>query len=174
VCYPGVVRDPDTGAWISDARGRRNPLHRFRIHPGPDHRPAGRAPSHGRPLPRRAGRYHPFVADTDLSTAEADINHRQHAIIETVLADLVDGPLAYMPSDRFGANSAWMLCAAIAHNLMRAAGVLAGDHHSRARGSTLRRQVQIDCHGPNTSGTPRQTIPQTVPENMPSAIDRAS
>ena len=44
-------------------------------------------------------------------------------------------------SGRFGANSAWILCAAIAHNLLRAAGMLAGDQHTRARGSTLRRRI---------------------------------
>jgi hypothetical protein len=53
---------------------------------------------------------------------QADITHRQHAIIETVFADLIDGPLAHLPSGRFGANSAWVLCAAIAHNLLHAAG----------------------------------------------------
>jgi hypothetical protein len=30
-----------------------------------------------------------------------------------------------MPSGRFGANSAWVLCAAIAYNLLSAAGTLA-------------------------------------------------
>ena len=74
-------------------------------------------------------------------STQADITHRQHAIIETVFADLIDGPLAHIPSGRFGANSAWVLCAAIAHNLLRAAGVLAGDRHTRARGSTLRRRI---------------------------------
>jgi hypothetical protein len=44
-------------------------------------------------------------------------------------------------SGRFGANSAWILCAAITHNLLRAAGMLAGDQHGRARGSTLRRKI---------------------------------
>lgn len=61
------------------------------------------------------------MTNTDLPTAEADITHRNHAIIETVFADLVDGPLAHVPSGRFGGNSAWTLCAAIAHNLLRAA-----------------------------------------------------
>jgi hypothetical protein len=28
----------------------------------------------------------------------ADITHRRHAIIETTFADLIDGPLAHMPS----------------------------------------------------------------------------
>jgi hypothetical protein len=54
-------------------------------------------------------RYHPFFTNTDLPVAEADRTHRQHAIIETVFADLIDGPLAHMPSGRFGANSAWVL-----------------------------------------------------------------
>jgi hypothetical protein len=65
--------------------------------------------------------------------------HRHN--IETVFADLIDGPLAHIPSGQFGANSAWVLCAAISHNLLRAAGVLAGDRHTRARGSTLRRKI---------------------------------
>ncbi|CAN5716073.1 hypothetical protein BH09ACT7_BH09ACT7_09140 [soil metagenome] len=86
-------------------------------------------------------RYHPFFTNTDLPTAEADITHRQHAIIETVFADLIDGPLAHMPSGRFGANSAWVLCAAIVHNLLRAAGVLAGGAHRVARGATLRHKI---------------------------------
>jgi hypothetical protein len=64
-----------------------------------------------------------------------------HAIIETVFADLIDGPLAHMPAGRFGANPAWILCAAISHNLLRAAGVLAGDSYAVARGATLRRRV---------------------------------
>ena len=44
-------------------------------------------------------------------------------------------------SGRFGANSAWILCAAIAHNLLRAAATLAGGQHAVARGATLRRKI---------------------------------
>jgi hypothetical protein len=46
-----------------------------------------------------------------------------------------------MPSGRFGANSAWILCAAIAHNLLRAVGVLASGAYAVARGATLRRKI---------------------------------
>ena len=46
-----------------------------------------------------------------------------------------------MPSGHFGANSAWVLCAGIAHNLLRAAAVLAGGPHRAARGATLRRKI---------------------------------
>ena len=59
-------------------------------------------------------RYHRFLINTDLPVESADITHRQHAIIEIVFADLIDGPLVHIPSGRFGANSAWVLCAAIA------------------------------------------------------------
>ena len=41
----------------------------------------------------------------------------------------------------FTANAAWLACAAIAHNLTRAAGALAGARHTRARTSTVRAQL---------------------------------
>ena len=144
VRYPGAVRDPDTGAWISDAEVAEIAYTAFAS--TPDRITA-------RLVVRRVKdachsdalfpvwRYHPFFTNTDLPVDQADITHRQHAIIETVFADLIDGPLAHIPSGRFGANSAWILCAAIAHNLLRAAGVLAGNQHTRARGSTLRRTI---------------------------------
>jgi hypothetical protein len=74
-------------------------------------------------------------------TAQADQTHRQHAIIETTFADLIDGPLARIPSGLFSANCAWLGCAVIAHNLLRAAGTLAGGDHTVARGATLRRDL---------------------------------
>ncbi len=82
-------------------------------------------------------RYHPFFTNNTESTTEADITHRRHAIIETTFADLIDGPLAHLPSGRFAANNA----AAMTHNLLRAAGTLAGGKHGVARGETLRRQL---------------------------------
>ena len=53
-------------------------------------------------------RCHPFFTDTGLPVDQADITHRQQAIIETVFADLIDGPLAHLPSGRFGTSSAWV------------------------------------------------------------------
>jgi Transposase DDE domain group 1 len=144
VSYPGAVQDPDTGAWISDAEVAEIPYTAFAS--TPDAITArlvvrrvkdARFPDALFPV----WRYHPFFTNTDLPVDQADITHRHHAIIETVFADLIDGPLAHIPSGRFGANSAWILCAAIAHNLLRATGVLAGDRHTRARGSTLRRKI---------------------------------
>ena len=144
VRYPGAVRDPDTGDWISDAEVAEIAYTAFastkdRITARLVVRRVKDACYRDALFP--VWRYHPFFTNTDLPTAEADITHRHHAIIETVFADLIDGPLAHLPSGRFGANAAWILCAAITHNLLRATGVLAGDQHTRARGSTLRRRI---------------------------------
>jgi hypothetical protein len=49
--------------------------------------------------------------------------------------------LAHLPSGRFAANAAWAICAAITHNLLRAAGTLAGGKHAVARGATLRTRI---------------------------------
>jgi hypothetical protein len=144
VRYPGAVRDPDTGGWISDAEVAEVPYTAFA---------ATQDRITARLVVRRVKdarypealfpvwRYHPFFTNSTLPTAQADIIHRRHAIIETVFADLIDGPLAHLPSGRFGANSAWVLCAAIAHNLLHATGILAGQPHARARGATLRRHI---------------------------------
>ena len=86
-------------------------------------------------------RHHPFLTNSTEPTIDADLTHRRHAIIETVFADLIDGPLAHLPSSRFAANSAWAVCAAITHNLLRAAGTLSTDRLAVARGATLRRQI---------------------------------
>ena len=81
-----------------------------------------------------------FTNNTEPVT-DADITHRQHAIIESVFADLIDGPLAHMPSGLFAANTAWATPAAITHNLLRAAGTLTDHTHAVARGATLRRHL---------------------------------
>jgi hypothetical protein len=41
----------------------------------------------------------------------------------------------------FTANAAWLVCAAIAHNLTRAARALASAIHARARTGTIRAQL---------------------------------
>src|SRR3954462_3685083 len=153
VRYPGAVRDPDTGMWISDAEVAEVPYTAFA---------ATKDRITARLVVRRVKdarypdalfpvwRYHPFFTNSTLPTAQADIVHRRHAIIETVFADLIDGPLAHLPSGHFGANSAWALCAAIAHNLLHTAGILASGPdttgatpgaHARARGAPLRRHL---------------------------------
>src|SRR6201991_568413 len=108
VRYPGAVRDPDTGDWISDAEVAEIAYTAFastkdRITARLVVRRVKDACYRDALFP--VWRYHPFFTNTDLPTAEADITHRQHAIIETVFSDLIDCPLAHIPSGHFGANS---------------------------------------------------------------------
>ena len=144
VHYPGAVDDPDTGALISDAevaettytltvRGRGRVTARLVVRRVKD----ANYPDALFPV----WRYHPFFTNSDLPTTEADLTHRKHAIVETTFADLIDGPLAHIPSGLFAANCAWLACAVITHNLLRAAGTLAGGDHAVARGATLRRDL---------------------------------
>ena len=144
VHYPGAVTDPDTGALISDAEVAEVTFTAFA---------STKHPVTARLIVRRVRdraktdelfpvwRYHPFFTNSTEPTAQADITHRRHAIIETVFADLIDGPLAHLPSGHFAANSAWAICAVITHNLLRAASTLADTRHAVARGATLRRHL---------------------------------
>jgi hypothetical protein len=86
-------------------------------------------------------RYHAVFSDSPLVLVQAEKSHREHAIIEQVIADLKSGPMAHLPSSSFMANSAWLVLAAMAFNLTRAAGCLASAFHARATTATLRAQL---------------------------------
>lgn len=145
VKYPGSFTDPDTGELISDAEVAEVEFTAF---------PSTPKPVTARLIVRRVRdvakldelfpvwRHHPFFTNSTEEVDAADITHRRHAIVETVFADLIEGALAHMPSGRFSANSAWTICAAITHNLMRAASTLTrSTTMAVARGQTLRRQI---------------------------------
>ena len=78
-------------------------------------------------------RYHAAFTDSPYVLVQAEARHRGHAIIEQVFAELIDGPLAHLPSGRFTANNAWLACIAIAHNFTRATATLAGRPHRPRR-----------------------------------------
>jgi len=86
-------------------------------------------------------RYHAVFTDTTLPMLEAEKTHRAHAVIEQVHADMRDGPLAHLPSASFSANGAWLVLAAIAFNLTRAAGAIASAFHAKATTATIRRHL---------------------------------
>jgi len=86
-------------------------------------------------------RYHAAFTDSPFVLIQAEAQHRGHAVIEQVFAELIDGPLAHLPSGRFDANNAWLACIAIAHNLTRAAATLAGRRYATARPATIRRHL---------------------------------
>lgn len=155
ITYPNAVwEDDDTvpggGHWVSDAEvaeidfvafGSKKKAHRIgcrlvvrrvrRLQPkAPDGTTQGELFA--------AYRHHAFITNSKLSTVEADQRHRDHAIIEQVIAELKDGPLAHLPSGKY---AAWLAHAVMAFNLARALGVLAGKAHARARWATLRAQL---------------------------------
>ena len=86
-------------------------------------------------------RHHGVFTDSPLTMLQADKSHRAHAIIEQVIADLKSGPLAHLPSGSFAANGAWLVLAAIAFNLTRAAGAIASVFHAKATTATIRKQL---------------------------------
>ena len=67
-------------------------------------------------------RFHAFFTTSNLDTVTADKTHRQHAVIEQIIADLKDSALAHLPSGIFTANAAWLVLATMAFNLSRAVG----------------------------------------------------
>ena len=83
-------------------------------------------------------RHHTVFTDSPLGMLDAEADHRRHAVIEQVIADLKSGPLAHLPSAKFMANSAWLVLTVIAFNLLRAAGALASRFHATATTGTLR------------------------------------
>jgi hypothetical protein len=65
-------------------------------------------------------RYHAFVTDRQGSAVSLDVDHRRHAVCELAIRDLKDGAgLRHCPSGVLLANAAWLLLAALAHNLLR-------------------------------------------------------
>ena len=91
-------------------RGRRDPFHRVRFQrtkhavtarlivrrvrdANPDHVVAN---EQGELFP--VWRHHAVFTDSPLPMLQAEADHRRHAIIEQVIADLKNGPLAHLPS----------------------------------------------------------------------------
>ena len=156
ITYPNAVWDDDEQRLVSDAEIAEIDYTAFTSRPKADH-------VEGRLIVRRvkrlnprskagtgdAGqqelfslyRYHAVFTDSPLILVQAEKTHRAHAIIEQVHADLRHGPLAHLPSASFQANSAWLVLAAIAFNLTRAAGCLASAFHARASTGTIRAQL---------------------------------
>lgn len=150
ITYPGAIFDEQAGCWVSDAEIAEVGYTAF----ASKKKQAVTARLIVRRVKRlnpQAGigqdelfstyRYHAVFTDSPFHLVQAEQQHRDHAIIEQVFADLNDGPLAHLPSGDFNANAAWVTCAAITHNLLRATGCLAGGVHAKARGATLRRRL---------------------------------
>jgi hypothetical protein len=83
-------------------------------------------------------RHHAVFITSPFQMLQAEADHRGHAIIEQVIADGKGSALAHLPSSSFSSNAAWATLRAIAHNLTRAAGILAGTFHAKATTATIR------------------------------------
>ncbi|MEJ7894572.1 MAG: IS1380 family transposase, partial [Solirubrobacteraceae bacterium] len=80
--------------------------------------------------------------DEEIALVEAE--HRDHAVVEQVIADLKDQALAHFPSGEFNANGAWTVLGALAHNLLRWTQLLGlPDTTIRAARTLRRRLLQI-------------------------------
>ena len=70
-------------------------------------------------------RHFGFVTDLGGDAVEVDEFHREHATVELAIKDLKEGAgLEHVPSGNFFANSAWLICAVLAHDLIRWASML--------------------------------------------------
>jgi hypothetical protein len=148
--YPQAVWDDQLDCWISGAEVAEAQYTAFaskkkhavtarlivrRVRDQNKKAPAGQ----GELFP--AWRHHAVFTDSPFELVQAEGQHRGHAIVEQVFADVTSGPLAHLPSGRFTANAAWLSIAAMAHNLLRAAGALASLPFAKARAATIRRDL---------------------------------
>jgi Transposase DDE domain group 1 len=151
--YPRAVFDEQLQQWVSDAEVAEVPFTAFTSKPKARQvsarlivrRVRDQNPDH---VARNAQgelfqvwRHHAVFTDSPLPMLEAERDHRRHAIVEQVIADLKHSALAHLPSGHFAANSAWLVLAAMAFNLTRAAGTLASTFHAKAATATIRRQL---------------------------------
>jgi hypothetical protein len=148
--YPRAIWDDQLGAWISDAEVAETQYTAFASKKG-QAVTARLIVRRVRDLNKQAAagqdelfplwRYHAVFTDSPFELVQAEGQHRDHAVVEQVFADVTSGPLAHMPSGVFAANAAWLSIAAMAHNLLRTAGALASLPFARARAATIRRDL---------------------------------
>jgi hypothetical protein len=149
--YPRAIWDDQLGCWASDAQVAEVSYTAFTSAKKGQQITARLIVRRVRDLNKQAAagqgelfpawRYHAVFTDSPFELVQAEEQHRDHAVVEQVFADTTDGPLAHLPSGSFAANAAWLACAAIAHNLLRAAGSLASLAYGKARGATIRRDL---------------------------------
>ncbi len=152
IAYPEAIFDVEQQRWISDAQVAETGYTAF-TSKGKKHRVTARlivrrvkrlnpktAPQ-GQDELFSVHRHHAVFTNSTEPMLLAESHHRDHAIVEQVIADLKSSALGHFPSGQMNANAAWLTCAVIAHNLARAAGVLAGGDLAKARTSTVRAKL---------------------------------
>ena len=149
--YPNAIWEEAEQRWVSDAEVAEVPFVAFTGRRKAEHVTCRLIVRRVKRLQRLASdgteqgelfatyRHHAFITNSPLEMVEADQRHRDHAIVEQVIAELKDGPLAHLPSGQYAANAAWVSCAVIAFNTARAAAVAAD--LAKDRWATLRRKI---------------------------------
>jgi len=86
-------------------------------------------------------RHFAFITNRTEDIALVESEHRDHAVVEQVIADLKDQALAHFPSGEFNANGAWTVLAALAHNLLRWTQLIGLPDSTIRAARTLRRRL---------------------------------
>ena len=109
-------------------------------------------------------RHFAFITNRTDDIAVVEAEHREHAVVEQVIADLKDQALAHFPSGHYGANAAWTVLAALAHNLLRWTQLLGlPDTTVRAARTLRRRLLAIPGRLTRTPAAGRCTCPPAGP-----------
>jgi hypothetical protein len=112
-------------------------------------------------------RHHAFLTDLDGTVVEVDKFHRQHAVVELAIRDLKEGAgLEHVPSGNFHANSAWLQCAVLAHNLIRWTTILGNartDDQLIVARTTRTRLLALPGRIVNRAGRPTLRVPTRWP-----------
>jgi len=112
-------------------------------------------------------RHHAFLTDLTASAIEVDLFHRRHAVVELAIRDLKEGAgLQHVPSGNFDANSAWLQCAVLAHNLIRWTSVLGNirvDDQLVVARTVRTRHLTVPGRLVNRAGTPTLRMPTRWP-----------
>jgi hypothetical protein len=82
-----------------------------------------------------------FITSRTEALTLVEAEHREHAVVEQVIAELKDQALAHFPSGQFNANGAWTVLAALAHNLLRWTQLLGLPDTTVRAARTLRRRL---------------------------------
>jgi Transposase DDE domain group 1 len=100
-------------------------------------------------------RHFGFLTDLDGTAVEVDDFHRAHASIELAIRDLKEGSgLEHCPSGSFSANSAWLQCTVLAHNLIRWTATIGETVEALTVARTVRTRIlAVPARIVNRSGT---------------------
>jgi hypothetical protein len=86
-------------------------------------------------------RHFAFITNRTGAITTVEGEHRDHAVVEQVIAELKDQALAHFPSGHYGANGAWTVLACLAHNLLRWTQLLGLPDTTVRAARTLRRRL---------------------------------